>query len=154
MPETVRIDGLRELDAALAELPKATAKNVLKRTLTKGADPVEKAAEQNAPEMSGKLERSIIIGTRLTRSQRDGGPTLQADGSFLSAAKGYVAVHIGTSLSRGMFTEFGTFKDPAQMWFTRAWESTKNEALEIISKTLGTEIEKAAARLARKAAKL
>jgi hypothetical protein len=39
------------------------------------------------------------------------------------------------------------------MWFTRAWESTKTQALEIISRTLGTEIEKAAARLARKQAR-
>jgi hypothetical protein len=53
-----------------------------------------------------------------------------------------------------MFTEFGTFKDPAQMWFTRAWESTKSEALEIIAKTLGAEIGKAATRLAKKRANL
>jgi len=33
--ELVRIEGLRELDRALAELPKATARNVLRRVLTR-----------------------------------------------------------------------------------------------------------------------
>lgn len=150
MPISVKIEGLQALDAALAELPKATAKNVLKRTLMKGADLVEAAAQQDAPKETGTLDRSVVEGTRLTRSQRDDGPTLQADGSFLSAAKGYVAVFVGTAMSRGMFTEFGTFKDRPQMWFTRAWESTKNEALEVISSMLGSEIEKAADRLRRK----
>jgi HK97 gp10 family phage protein len=154
MAEIVHISGLKELDAALSALPKATAKNVLKRTLTKAANIVDAAASENAPENTGKLERSVIVGTRLTRSQREGGPVMQADGSFLSASKGYVAVYVGTALGRGMFTEFGTYKDTAQMWFTRAWESTKDEALATISTTLGTEIEKSAARLAKKAGKL
>jgi hypothetical protein len=51
-----------------------------------------------------------------------------------------------------MFTEFGTFKDRPQMWFTRAWDATQDGALITIKTELGTEIEKAAARLAKKAA--
>jgi HK97 gp10 family phage protein len=141
VPEIVKVTGLKELDAALSELPKATARNVLKRSLKPAADVVDRAATANAPEDTGKLEQSVIVGTRLTRSQaRD----------VRQAGKSFAEIYIGTALGRGMFTEFGTYKDPAQMWFTRAWESTKGEALEIISKTLGTEIEKAAARLRKK----
>jgi HK97 gp10 family phage protein len=141
VPETVKVTGLKELDAALSELPKATARNVLKRSLKPAADVVDREASANAPEDTGKLEQSVIVGTKLTRSQsRD----VRRNG------KSFAEIYVGTALGRGMFTEFGTYKDPAQMWFTRAWEATKGEALEIISKTLGTEIEKAAARLRKK----
>jgi HK97 gp10 family phage protein len=138
------MSGFKELDAALAELPKATARNALKRSLKPAADIVQNAAQANAPEETGVLERSVIIGTKLTKRQsRD----VRRDG------KSFSEIYIGTALGRGMFTEFGTFKDRPQMWFTRAWDATKSEALTIISKSLGTEIEKAAARLARKRAK-
>lgn len=140
---TIKIEGFKELDRALGELPKTTARNVLKRTLMKAADPVEQAAQANAPQDTGKLERSVIIGTKLTpRQRRD-----------IKYSKSFAEVYIGTALGRGMFQEFGTFKDPPQLWFSRAWSATQGRALEIISTTLGSEIEKAAARLARKRAK-
>jgi HK97 gp10 family phage protein len=138
---TFKLEGFKELDRALGELPKATARNVLKRTLKKAADPVAQAAQANAPHETGTLEHSVIVGTNLTRSQSRG---VRREG------KSFAEIYIGTSLGRGMFTEFGTFKDHPQLWFTRAWESTQAEAMAIISTTLGTEIEKAAARLARK----
>ena len=47
MSITVSVSGLKELDQALGELPKATARNVLKRTLNKAAVPmVEEAKRQ------------------------------------------------------------------------------------------------------------
>lgn len=150
---TVKVDGLRQLEAALAQLPKATAKNVVTRTLKSAAEPVDSEASRNAPEMTGRLQKSVIVGTRLTRSQRTGGARRMRDGSFRSESKNYVELHIGTSMSRGMFTEFGTFKDRAQMWFSRAWAATKMRSLEIITSNLRNEIDRAAARLARKAAK-
>jgi HK97 gp10 family phage protein len=149
---TVRIEGLRDLDHALAELPKATAKNVLKRTLIKAAKPIDDEASRLAPHSSGKLATSIITGTRLTRSQKGEGPVLTESG-FRSAAKNYVEVYVGTALPRGQFMEFGTFKDAPEPFMTPAWEANKEGALQIIETTLGTEIEKAAARLARKAAR-
>lgn len=141
--QTVKLSGFKELDSALGQLPKATARNTLVRTLKKAAKPVDAEASANAPQETGTLETSVITGTRLTRRQKsDNKPT-----------KSFAEVHIGTALGRGMFTEFGTFKDAAQMWFTRAWASTKDTALGIIKSDLGTEIEKSAARLAKKAAK-
>lgn len=143
---TVRLHGFKELDRALGQLPKATAKNVMKRTLMKAAKPVDDAASANAPKDTGKLETSVIIGTRLTRSQVRG----NAERFGINY---YAEVHIGTALGRGMFTNFGTFKDPPQLWFDRAWASTQHQALSIIAKELGAEIEKAAKRYAKKLAK-
>jgi HK97 gp10 family phage protein len=145
----IKLEGFKELDRALGQLPKATAKNVLKRTLNKAADPIDQDASAAAPVLTGGLQRSVITGTRLTRSQRTGGASLTA-GGFRSASKNYVEVHVGTSLSRGLFTEFGTFKDPPQAWFRGAWEQTKGQALDIIKSELGTEIERAAKRYAKK----
>lgn len=149
----VKIEGLKELQKALAELPRQTAKNTGIRTLKKGAKPIDDAASANAPEMTGKLETSVTTGTKLTRGQQVGGARLQSDGGFRSASKNYVEVHVGTSLSRGLFTEFGTYKDPPQMWFTRAFESTQDQALRIITTELAVEIDKSAKRLAKKRAK-
>jgi HK97 gp10 family phage protein len=137
----VSISGLKELDAALAELPKATARNALKRVLKPAAEPVAAAAKDNAPKETGDLETDIHVGTKLTKSQaRDA----------RRAGKSFSEIYIGTALSRGMFTNFGTFKDAPQMWFDHAWAATKNQALQIISTTLGAEIEKSAARLRKK----
>ena len=145
----IKVDGLKELDKALSQLPKATAKNTLKRTLMKAADPIDEAASAMAPVDLGKLERSVVVGTRLTRSQQTGGPKLTA-GGFRSASKNYVEVHVGTRLSRGQFMEFGTFKDDPSPFMRPAWDANKDRALDIIKSELGPEIERAGARYARK----
>ncbi len=142
---TVKLEGFRELDRALGRLPKATAKNVLRRVLKKAAQPVDDAASAAAPVNTGVLERSVITGSQLTRSQRRG--------AVLSTSNYYAEIHIGTSLGRGMFQEFGTFKDAAQPWFRPAWEANKDAALTVIKVELGGEIEKAAKRYAKKLAK-
>lgn len=139
------LEGFRELDIALGKLPKATAKNVLKRTLLKAAKPIDDDASAAAPFLTGGLQKSVITGTRLTRSQQRG--------AYLKTSNYYAEVHIGTSLSKGIFTEFGTFKDAAQPWFRPAWEAHKEQALNIIKVELGGEIEKAAKRYAKKLAK-
>jgi HK97 gp10 family phage protein len=149
---TAKIQGFKELDRALGQLPKATAKNVLRRTLTKAAQPLDDDASSAAPFLTGGLQKSVVTGTRLTASQKIGGPQMTASG-WRSAAKNYVEVHVGTRFPKGMWQEFGTFKDPAQPWFRPAWESNKIKVLDAIKVTLGAEIEKAARRYARKLAK-
>ena len=146
---TVSLSGFKALDAALGELPKATAKNVLKRVLIKAAQPIEDSAVQLAPRLTGRLAASIIIGTKLTRSQQESGPVLTADG-YRSASKNYVEIYVGTALPRGQFEEFGTIKNHPQPFMRPAWDGHKEESLAIIAGLLGTEITKAAARYAKK----
>lgn len=140
-----KVEGLSELNAALGELPKTTAKNVLKRTLLKPAKLIDDAASSMAPKLTGKLQISIITGTKLTRRQRSS--------AYKAGTFGVVEVHVGTALSRGLFQEFGTVKMPAHPFMRPAWEANKMKALAIIKTELGTEIEKAATRLAKKRAK-
>jgi HK97 gp10 family phage protein len=141
----MKLEGFADLDKALGNLPKATAKNVLRRTLIKAAKPIDDDASEAAPFLTGGLQKSVITGSRLTRSQRSG--------ARLQTSNYYAEIHIGTSLSKGLFTEFGTFKDAAQPWFRPAWEATKDQALNIIKVELKGEIEKAAKRYAKKLAK-
>jgi hypothetical protein len=139
---TVRLQGFKELERTLANLPRATAKNVGVRTLKDAARPVDEAASALAPEDTSKLESSVVTGTRLTARQR---------GRIIS--KNYVEMHIGTVLGRGMFTNFGTFKDPPQMWFDRAWAGTQGIALDIIKDRLWQNVERAATRYSKKLAR-
>jgi len=143
---SVKFEGLADLDRALADLgKKTTQKNVLVRTLKKAAEPIRSQAQSLAPVETGKLELSIITGTRLTRSQRSS--------AYRAGTLGVAEVHVGTALSRGMFQEFGTFKMRPHPFLRPAWEANKLRALSIIGTELWVEIRKAADRAARKAAR-
>lgn len=143
----VKVEGLADLDKALSELPKATARNTLQRVLKRRAEPVKEAWQQNAPVLTGHYERSIIVGpsSRLTaRQKRDA----KKEGKY------FAEIHIGTSDPAGQQNEFGNSHMPANPSGRPAWEATKDGTLDGIAKDLGDEIEKARARLARKASRL
>lgn len=143
--ETVKIEGLRELGEALDGLGKATARNTLRRVLRKQAEPFLTMWKGLAPRDEGRLEKSIIVGTRLTRRQaRDA----KADG------KHFAEVHIGTADPAGVQQEFGNINHPAQPSGRPAWESTRHKTLDGIADELRDEIERVRARAARKAARL
>ena len=140
----VRLEGFRELEAALAQLPKATGKNVLKRTLLKAANPIEEGAAANAPSLTGHLKRDVSSGTRLTRRQ-----AAQAR----RAGKSYQEVHVGVADPAGVQNEFGNEHQAPQPFLRPAWDANREDALGTIKTELGQEIDRAAARLARKAAR-
>jgi HK97 gp10 family phage protein len=143
---TAKVDWLVGSDKALAEVgTKATQKNILRRTLLKAAKPIDDEASSLAPVETGKLQVSVITGTRLTRSQRST--------AYKAGSLGVVEVHVGTALSRGLFQEFGTVKMPASPFMRPAWESNKDKALKIVGDELWVEIRKATERAARKRAK-
>lgn len=142
---TVKIEGLKELDAALGELPKATAKNVLKRVLEDAGEITAQAARAKAPKDEFHLHESIDVGTKL--SPRQAGMHREAGG------KAFQEMFVGTNNPAGVQQEFGNSRHGAQPFMRPAWDGTKGEVLERISNNLWAEISKAAARAARKAAK-
>ncbi len=150
---TVRVEGLRELDAALGELPKATAKNVLRRTLTEAAKPLISSAQQLAPDRGGKppndLANSITISSRLNKNQKK-----ESRGSEKSFVEMYVGPDVSVPMPHGIFQEFGTVQHGPQPFMRPAFDGTKHQVLEAIKDQLGSEILKAAKRLAKKNAKL
>jgi HK97 gp10 family phage protein len=140
MVEKFRIEGLRELDEALKELPKATARNVLLRTLKNVGEPMAKDAARLAPDdpaTGGKDLKNSIRVLSVPAKEREN----------------HVEVAIGptTKAFWGLFQEFGTAHHGPQPFMRPAFDGGAMRALNSIKKTLANEISKAVQRLARKA---
>lgn len=169
MKPTIKIEGLRELDAALGQLPKATARNVLRRTLKKAGEPTAERARQLVPVNQGHLKRSITVSTKKPVGHGAGrqafaaamraGATKAAAGAAARAANrtsadAFAEAFIGPGrYPHAHMVEFGTEKMAPQPYLRPAWDATKMKVLDIIKSELGSEISKAAKRLARKAAR-
>jgi HK97 gp10 family phage protein len=164
----VNIKGLRELNAALNQLPKNIAKNVLRGAIGKGLRLMKNAAIQNAPEMSaadapknkdgqpknmpGTLKRAIAM-RRLARessAEREYWILYVRRGSrFLkdSGKKAGGVEHYGPrDAYYAKWVEFGTSKMSARSFMRPAFEQTKTQtyeaAVDYIRKRLPLEIEK------------
>jgi HK97 gp10 family phage protein len=138
------VEGLSELEEALLELPKATARNVLIRTLKDAGQVIADAESSYAPRLTGKLALSPSVGTKLTKRQKSKFPK-ESD----------VEVYIGpTSHPKSIQTEFGNVHQAAHPHLRPAWDGNHRKVLDDIRDTLEKEIEKARERLARKAARL
>lgn len=139
--EVFKIEGLSDLDGALKELPKATSRNVLLRVLKKAGQPIANDGEARAPKRTGKLAQSYTVGTKLSRRQKK-----------LHSKESDVEVFVGpTPHPKSVQTEFGNSHQAPDPHLRPAWDSNNRSALENITKDLAEEIEKARARLARKA---
>lgn len=144
--ETIRVEGLRELDRALGELPKATGKAVLRRVSKDALEPTAALARDLAPRDEGHLGASITVAAKLTR--RQGAQQRKSN-------KSTVEMHAGPGgLPQATAQEFGTLNHPPQPFMRPAWDATRHEVLDHVASELGAEITKAAKRLARKAARL
>jgi HK97 gp10 family phage protein len=137
----IKVEGLSDLDYALQELPKATARNVLVRVLTKEAQPIAEAARSYAPVLTGRLAKSYTVSTRLSARQ-----------SSLNSKESDVEVYIGPGpLPEATQTEFGNAHQAAHPHLRPAWDQNVNLVLNNIAQDLAAEIEKSRQRLARKA---
>lgn len=155
MKETVRVDGLKELDQALGELPRAVARGVLRRTGLKALEPFLEDVKSLAPidadpantpkRPPGTLRDSYVSGpaSRLNPTQRR---------LARKESTSFVEVYAGTNDPAGIQTEFGNVHQAAQPHARTAWDGAQGSALEIIKAELGGEIERTAERLARRRA--
>lgn len=141
--QIVKVEGLSDLEEALSELTKATAKNVLKRVLIKAGQPIARGAESAARRLSGKLKRSFGVTDKLSRRQKS-----------QNQKKSDVEVYAGPgALVQAITEEFGTSSQAPHPTLRPSWDSNKMKALGSLKDDLAEEIEKARARAARKAAK-
>lgn len=176
---SVKVEGLKELDRALGELTKATARNTLTRVLKKAGEPIRAAAQAGAPVDTGALRESIIVSTKkpVGHSAKDrafseamkGGATRKeagkaarfaakgADEAFAEAFVGPVRQRTKQAAIKTIVQEFGSESQPGTPYMRPAWDSQKMNALNVIKAELGKEIDKsvqrARARALKKAAK-
>lgn len=137
---TVKIEGLREVDAALGQLGKATGRNVMRRVAIKRLQPIADEMKANAPVDQSDLRDSIIVTTKNPKRNRK---------------RSEVEAHAGPGRHpQAHLQEFGTAHHAPQPFARPAWDGGKDALLEGIADDFWTEIEKAAARQAKKAARL
>lgn len=152
MKTTVRVDGLRELDAALGQLPKAAARGVLRRVGIRALQPMAEAARQMAPDdpdtQGNDLKASITVGTRLNKRQ-----ARLARREARKHGKSFVEVYMGTDDPAGVQQEFGNAHHGPQSFMRPAFQSHARGAIDIVARDLGDEIDRTVARAAKRAAK-
>jgi len=141
--QAFRVDGLRELDAALQQLSSRMSKTVVERTLIKAAEPVERTAKALAPVLTGSLRDSLSVGRKLSNRQRR-----------RSRRESEVEVFVGANaLPHAHLQEFGTINHAAQPFMRPAWDQHKGEVLDSIAQLLGEEIKLTVDRIEKRAAR-
>lgn len=141
----VKVTGLKEIEAALKELPRATSKNVARRVLKARAQPIAEMARRLAPVDDGTLRESIAVSTKLSKRQRS---------LHKKRTKDTVEMFVGAGTNpQAHMQEFGTEHNPPQPFLRPAWDANKESFLAGIADDLWAEIKKAADRRARKLAK-
>lgn len=149
---TVHVSGLRQIDEALGKLGKATGRNVLRRVAVTRLGPMAEDARRMAPpDWNGDLRESIAVSTKLAGYAR------RLNRRSKSEAEAYMGPGGGGGAKappQGSLQEFGTQFHPPQPYLRPAWDSGKEALLDGIQEDLWSEISKAAARQAKKAAKL
>lgn len=169
MKNSVKISGLRELDAALAQFKKSTARGVLNRALKKAAVPIRDQAKTDAPVDTGELRDSINIrvkGTGGSAGKAAFAAAMRAGASRSEAAKAAreanraagsqpmsATVSIAADAPHAVFAEFGARGKPGNAFLSTALTGRADDALALVKTELGTEIQKTAKRVAARAAK-
>jgi HK97 gp10 family phage protein len=164
------VEGLKELDAALGEMGKATARNVMMRALKKSAQPIADSMKALVVVDTGTLRESIMVSTRTVAAAgakafaeaKAGGATIgDARAAARAANKGakgkdtFAQVFVGPSsgVRHGWFLEFGTENHSARPFVRPAFDVGAPHSLASLKTDLAAEIEKARARAAKKALK-
>jgi hypothetical protein len=146
MATKMTFEGGKELERALAQLEKAaTRKTTARRALKQAAEPIHSAYQANTIVATGALFDNEIIGTRLNRRQA---------GLNRRMGKAEVEIHVGTADPAGIQQEFGNVNQTAAPALRPAWDREGGaRAMDRIGEFMWPEIEKAAARQAKRKAK-
>jgi HK97 gp10 family phage protein len=140
--------GGREIEAALRQLPRLTAKAVARRELVKAGQIFANAANADAPTRGGAngLKGSYVVGglAALTRSQKK---TVKKEG------RDDVQIYVGTSQPHAHLQEFGTVNHPAQPHARPAWAQTQQAMFDSIQSGFAAAVAKAVRGYAKRMAK-
>jgi HK97 gp10 family phage protein len=156
---TVKIDGLKEIEAALKTLSKSTARRVQQRVLMKRAEPIRDAAKAKVPVRTGALKAGIIATTKRPRGHKTAAAQAFAGAGGGKAGRAAAKAAGGTPaevfvvtprLPQAHMVEFGSVNNRPQPYLRPAWDALKHGTLDGIAKDLWAEIQAAAARSAKR----
>lgn len=153
---TVKLEGFAALDKALAELPRATAGNVLVRTLLKAAEPMKDEMARLAPDdprTGGYDLKTSIQAKRAKVSRYETQYTKTVDvGPFLMKERSLSGKEGGRWFASKAL-ELGLGDMPLKPYVRPVFDAKKDEVLVIIGTELKAQIAKAVARRARRLGK-
>ena len=170
--ETFQVEGLKELEDALKELPKATAKNTIRRALLAASKPI---IDEATAKIRVRRVTPQIVGSKVKFSSGDAGKRAFAEALSRGASRAEAgeAAHEanaaeggeGNDITSGVMSvgptkrafygfEFGTIHQAPQPFMRPAWDGHKMQAVEIIKEELKAQIEKARVRIVMKQLRL
>ncbi len=129
--EAFKVQGLRELRQALAQLPKAYADDVLLAVMRRRLQSMMDAARGMAPVKSGKLRDSIEMSTKRPRS----------DKRRKISGKGSVALYMGTNNGIAPFQEYGTVHHAPSPFMRPAWDAGSHDLIKGLADDIWQELE-------------
>lgn len=160
MAELEHVSGLRELQAALKELPNRIAKNVLRGAVAAGAATIRSEARQRAPVYTGPvsaghpppgtLKRAIYqkqIREKCTSTRQTFYVGVRKGGKYrFQGKKGTLS----QDAYYASWVEFGTSKQVAHPYMRPAYEMRKEAAVQAIKQYLEKRIPEEAQKAAKK----
>lgn len=132
----VGLEGMKELNKALKQLPDKLQERAIKNAMADGARAIRDEAKRRAPVDDGDLRDSIVVSR-----------TVQVKGRRQSVKGGVVIGIKGAPRFYAHIAEFGTSRQTAQPFLRPAFDAKQEEALKRIGPKLGKEIEKQARKL-------
>lgn len=148
MKASVKTFGFIEMDRALGEFSKPTAKNVLRRTAVEALEPMADIMRAKAPRDDGDLIDAIGVGTKLGKRQK----RMNRNPSTVEAYAGVKVVGAGMP-PQATQQEFGNEHHGPQPFVRPAWEQDKAALLDRTRDSLARQIDAARGRAQRKALK-
>lgn len=137
---STKVEGFKELDDALAQLPKATRRNVIGRVMKTVLTPMLEAAKQNVPVRTGKLRESLAITAKRHRGVKK-----------VNEVERYLATQ---GAPHAHLQEFGTVDMAANPYMRPAWDAGAPKAAQDLQDEMWKEITKATERARRKAERM
>ena len=127
--ETVQITGLKELDRKVRELTEATGKNFLSPALRKAANVIRDKARDLAPRGNDDEVKTY----EQIKVRRDPDPMAKGANEIMYV-KPFATKRFPVYYWR--FVEFGTVKQPAQRFLTRAYDADKLKSVKVFKEAL------------------
>ena len=148
MADTKNLTGFAELAKALRDLGPRVGRKHLRAATSKGAAVIRKKARELAPVDTGEMRKDIQQKREKTSGDNIASYSVYTRSGKKSRMSGK-ARNVDKDSFYWKFQEFGTAKMPAQPFMRPAFESEKENAVDVLGAELDKRIQKEAADMAR-----
>lgn len=136
-PVEIKLEGFKELNQALKQMPEKVALSVIRSSMRKAAQPILQKARELAPDDSGRLRHFLAMGSKKRRDV-----ILIEVGALNMSEKKLAKQGLTSQPYYAKFTEYGTKSQPAQNWLQEAIVETKDAYLDTLRNDLSRRIER------------